>query len=148
MRVDSSLYPGMEISQYYDSLLSKAIAYGRDRDEALRRIRRALDEYQIIGVKTTLPFHRQLMAHPDFVSGNIETHFLERCFNLEAPMGSETDETALAVAALISHIRQNGPKHSNGGANTNGASRTAWRNASRAENAGKRLGGASWRSIS
>ncbi|MGE0060069.1 MAG: acetyl-CoA carboxylase biotin carboxylase subunit, partial [Dehalococcoidia bacterium] len=146
VRIDSSLFPGMEVSQFYDSLLSKAIAYGRDRDEALRRIRRALDEYEIMGVKTTLGFHRQLMAHPDFISGNIETHFLERSFNLERPAATAED-TALVVAALLSHARRNpGAQPAASGSGSNGK-RSNWLTAGRTENL-RDGGGASWRSIS
>jgi acetyl-CoA carboxylase biotin carboxylase subunit len=145
VRVDSSLFPGMEVGQFYDSLLSKAVAYGRDRDEALRRMRRALDEYEILGVKTTLGFHRQLMAHPDFISGNIETHFLERSFNLKAPEATAND-TALVVAALLSHSRRNSSAAPATRAASNGNS-SLWRTTARAE-ALRDGGGASWRNIS
>lgn len=148
VRIDSSLYPGMEVGQFYDSLLSKAVTYGRDRDEALRRMRRALDEYQILGVKTTLPFHRQLMANEDFIAGNIETHFLERRFNLEAPAGTESDETALLVATLLSHSRRNRGAAPSTASNGNSGKPDGWQSAARKESLREQLGGASWRSIS
>jgi acetyl-CoA carboxylase, biotin carboxylase subunit len=62
----------------YDSLLAKLIVHAEDRDAAIRRMRRALDEFVVEGVKTNLPFHRKLMDHTDFVEGRLDTHFLER----------------------------------------------------------------------
>ncbi|RKD25104.1 acetyl-CoA carboxylase biotin carboxylase subunit [Ammoniphilus oxalaticus] len=77
VRVDSAVYPGYQIPPFYDSMVAKLIVWGRDRDEALRRMRRALDEFVIEGVKTTIPFHLKLLEHPAFVEGNFNTKFLE-----------------------------------------------------------------------
>ena len=76
VRVDSHLETGYVVPPYYDSLLAKVICWGSDRDEALQRMRRALTEMQIEGVKTTLPFHAQLLAHEQFVAGNVNTRFV------------------------------------------------------------------------
>ncbi|MFH1861774.1 MAG: acetyl-CoA carboxylase biotin carboxylase subunit [bacterium] len=76
IRVDSHIYAGYSIPPNYDSLIVKLIAYGKDRQEAISRMRRALDEVVIEGVKTTVPFHKQVLEHPDFISGNINTGFL------------------------------------------------------------------------
>ncbi len=78
IRIDSHVYQEYQIPPYYDSLIAKLIAYGRDREEALARMNRALDEFFIEGVKTTIPFHKKLINHPDFVSGKFDTGFLDR----------------------------------------------------------------------
>jgi acetyl-CoA carboxylase biotin carboxylase subunit len=76
VRVDSGAEAGTEIQPFYDSLLAKVITWGRDRSEAVDRMRRALWEFQIEGVKTTLDLHRQLMEDEDFRAGRIHTNFL------------------------------------------------------------------------
>ena len=70
---------------YYDSLLAKLIAHGRDREEALARLRQALDTFILEGVTTTIPFLSRVIRHPDFVSGKIDTKFLERESHLLRP---------------------------------------------------------------
>ncbi|MFD2630793.1 acetyl-CoA carboxylase biotin carboxylase subunit [Oceanobacillus kapialis] len=77
VRVDSAAYPGYYIPPYYDSMIAKLITFGATREEAVDRMRRALDEFVIEGVKTTIPFHRQLMEHEVFVNGDFNTKFLE-----------------------------------------------------------------------
>ncbi len=78
IRVDTHAYQRYHIPPYYDSLIAKLIAFGATREEALARLKRALDEFVIEGVKTTIPFHQKLIAHPDFISGNFDTGFLDR----------------------------------------------------------------------
>ncbi|MFF0826597.1 acetyl-CoA carboxylase biotin carboxylase subunit [Brevibacillus sp. NPDC003359] len=78
VRVDSAVYPGYEISPFYDSMVAKLIVWGTDRNEALARMKRALGEFVIEGVHTTVPFHEKLLEHPDFVTGNFATNFLEK----------------------------------------------------------------------
>lgn len=77
VRVDSACYPGYMIPPFYDSMVAKLITYGQTRDEAIARMRRALDEFVIEGVKTTIPFHQRLLNHERFVSGDFNTKFLE-----------------------------------------------------------------------
>jgi acetyl-CoA carboxylase, biotin carboxylase subunit len=77
VRVDSHVYAGYVIPPYYDSMIGKLIAVAQTRGEAIDTMSRALSEYVIEGVKTTIPFHLQLMKHPDFRSGNFTTKFLE-----------------------------------------------------------------------
>jgi acetyl-CoA carboxylase biotin carboxylase subunit len=77
VRVDSHVYAGYVIPPYYDSMISKLIAIARTREEAIQTMYRALSEYVIEGVKTTIPFHLQLMQHEDFRKGNFTTKFLE-----------------------------------------------------------------------
>jgi acetyl-CoA carboxylase biotin carboxylase subunit len=78
VRVDSHVYAGYEIPPNYDSLLAKLIVYGKNRSEALARMRRSLDEFVVEGVKTTIPFHQKVLEHPDFIAGDFNTGFLER----------------------------------------------------------------------
>jgi acetyl-CoA carboxylase biotin carboxylase subunit len=78
IRIDTHVYAGYSVPPYYDSLLGKLIAYGSTRDEALGRAYQALEEFIIEGVKTTVPFLREVLKHPDFVAGEFDTHFLER----------------------------------------------------------------------
>jgi len=78
IRIDTHVYAGYSVPPYYDSLLGKLIAYGSTRQEALGRAYQALEEFIIEGVKTTIPFLREVLRHPDFVAGDFDTHFLER----------------------------------------------------------------------
>ncbi len=78
VRVDSYVYQGYTIPPYYDSLIGKLIVKGMDREEAVSRLKRALEEVVIEGIITTVPFYQELIEHPDFVSGNIDTGFIER----------------------------------------------------------------------
>jgi len=77
VRVDTHVYSGYMIPPNYDSMISKLIVTAQTREEAINKMKRALDEYVIEGVKTTIPFHRQLMDHPDYVAGNYTTKFME-----------------------------------------------------------------------
>ncbi|MEE3338060.1 MAG: acetyl-CoA carboxylase biotin carboxylase subunit [Candidatus Latescibacterota bacterium] len=78
VRVDSHLYQGYSVPPYYDSLLAKLITSGRDRHQAISRMRRALSEFTIEGVATTIPFHQMLMENDDFVQGNFDTEWVNR----------------------------------------------------------------------
>ena len=78
IRIDTHVYAGYSVPPYYDSLLGKLIAHGRTREEALGRAYQALEEFIIEGVKTTIPFLRTVLRHPDFVAGQVDTGFLER----------------------------------------------------------------------
>ena len=77
VRVDSHVYAGYTIPPYYDSMIGKLIAVAQTREEAIDTMSRALSEYVIEGIKTTIPFHQQLMQNKDFRSGNFTTKFLE-----------------------------------------------------------------------
>ena len=78
VRMDAAIYDGYSIPPYYDSLIGKLIVHGRDRDEALARLRRALGELIVDGVDTTIPLFRALLEEPDILSGNYSIHWLER----------------------------------------------------------------------
>ncbi len=76
IRVDSGVYSGYEISPYYDALIAKLIVYGETREETIDRMKRALEEFRVIGVRTNIPFHQALMENPDFLAGNFDTQFV------------------------------------------------------------------------
>ncbi len=77
VRVDSAVFPGYQIPPYYDSMIAKVITWGRTREEAVARMRRALEEFVVEGVETTIPFHLQVLSHPKFLEGDFNTKFLE-----------------------------------------------------------------------
>ena len=84
VRVDSHAYTGYAIPPYYDSMVGKLICWGKDREEARLRMLRALSEYVITGIKTTIPFHREILNDEVFISGNFNTSFLEKSFKRNA----------------------------------------------------------------
>lgn len=77
VRLDTHVYGGYTIPPHYDSMIAKLITTAQTREEAINKMKRALDEFVIEGIKTTIPFHRKLMDHPDYISGNYTTKFME-----------------------------------------------------------------------
>ncbi|MBX3291273.1 MAG: acetyl-CoA carboxylase biotin carboxylase subunit [Acidobacteria bacterium] len=102
VRDDGGVYEGAEVSIYYDPMISKLAVHGRDRAEAIDRMRRALREYEVGGIKTTLPFFRDVMEDEEFISGNLDTGFIprfnERHKKVEVPQ--EIADAAIVAAAL------------------------------------------------
>jgi pyruvate carboxylase subunit A len=92
VRVDSGVHTRYTIPYLYDPMISKLIVWGRDRQEAIVRMRRALYEYIIVGVKTNIPFHKAVMTNPRFVAGDMETHFIDRETHLIEDMKRIMDE--------------------------------------------------------
>jgi acetyl-CoA carboxylase, biotin carboxylase subunit len=84
IRVDTAAYADAVIPPYYDSLIAKLVAHGRDRAEAIARMHGALDGFVVEGIKTTIALHKRILAEPDFVAGKFDTHFLERFAPVEA----------------------------------------------------------------
>jgi len=78
VRVDTAIYNGYIIPSHYDSLIAKLIVYGKDRSEAIMKMRSALEEFIIEGVNTTIPFHKKVLNNPDFISGHFHTNFIEK----------------------------------------------------------------------
>ena len=78
MRVDSAAYENYTVLPHYDSLLAKLISFGEDRDTAIKRMRRALAEYVVQGIRTNIPFHRAALMEDAFVRGEYDTRFVER----------------------------------------------------------------------
>jgi acetyl-CoA carboxylase biotin carboxylase subunit len=107
VRDDSGVYAGAEVSIYYDPLVSKLAVWGRTRREAIDRMRRALDEYEIGGIKTTLPFFREIMRDAEFIEGRLDTGFIERFNRRRERQRANADKTeaeqrdmAVVAAAL------------------------------------------------
>ena len=101
VRDDSGVYGGATIPIFYDPLISKLIVWGPDRGEAIARMSRALAEYKVLGVRTTLPVLRQVMADPDFVAGRLSTHFLERRMTAERPRADDRHHKVALIAAVL-----------------------------------------------
>ena len=107
VRVDTGVYSGFEISPYYDSLISKLIVWGETRGTAILRMRRALEEYRITGVKTNIPFHQNIMDSHRFIAGNYDTRFVEERFSMdEAEEGKEAEAHIAAIMAVLVAHRQ------------------------------------------
>jgi acetyl-CoA carboxylase, biotin carboxylase subunit len=104
IRVDTALQAGDEVSLHYDALIAKLIAWGPDRMEAIARMRRALDEFLVAGIGTTLPFHRALLADPEFVAGRLDIQFLDRAMPRFSSVLGETGPQA-EVAVIAAAIR-------------------------------------------
>ncbi len=98
VRVDDGYDEGMDIPIYYDSMISKLVTYGSNRQEAIDRMKRAIKEYKISGIETTLPFCEFVMNHDSFVSGNYDTHFVKKHFNSKA---NNTDLQSSEIASLF-----------------------------------------------
>jgi acetyl-CoA carboxylase, biotin carboxylase subunit len=105
VRVDTGVYIGFEVSPYYDSLISKLIVWGDTRGEAILRMRRALEEYKILGVYSNIPFHQRLMDSHRFMGGQYDTRFVEDRFSIEeAEEGKESrPDIAAILATLVAH---------------------------------------------
>ncbi len=104
VRVDSGLFSGIEVSMYYDPILSKLIVWGQNRSDAIQRMRRTLDDYVILGIKTQIPFLKAVIEHPEFVRGNTNTSFLNDYFaTWKMPA---LDETAISKALAIAAIHE------------------------------------------
>ncbi len=99
VRVDDGFEQGMEIPIYYDPMIAKLVTFGKDRTEAIERMIRAIDEYRITGIQTTLAFGKFVMQHEAFISGNFDTHFVGKYF-LPKYLSTENEEEAM-IAALI-----------------------------------------------
>jgi len=130
IRDDSGVYEGATVSIHYDPLVSKLVAHGADRAEAIARMRRAVAEYTVLGIKTTLPFFARVLRHPAFLAGAYDTSFIAHAFQ-DAPDSTERRwDVALAAAALHAHReRQQAVHDAQGGAGVGSSRRaSAWRN--------------------
>ncbi len=106
VRVDTGVYVGFEISSYYDPLISKLVVWGETRPQAIVRMRRALEEYRIVGVRTNIPFHQTMMSTYPFITGEYNTRFVEDQFTtLDA---AENRELYLDIAALMASLVAHG----------------------------------------
>lgn len=113
VRVDDGFEEGMDIPIYYDPMIAKLITWGENRQEAIQRMIRAIDEYVIVGCETTLPFCRFVMEHEAFVSGKFDTHFVKHYFTPEklAPVFSPVELEAAATIAEYLQVNDAGGKN-------------------------------------
>ncbi len=102
VRDDSGVFEGFEIPIYYDPIISKLVAWGKDREEAIARMRRALNEYVVTGVKTTIPFHIRVMNNRHFLEGNFNTNFIDKVF---FPEERERELPHFEVAVIAAAIQ-------------------------------------------
>ena len=105
VRLDTGVYSGFSISPYYDSLIAKLIVSGETRGEALLRMRRALEEFKIIGIRTNIPFHQRMMYSTSFMAGQYDTRFVEERFSMDTTQDVKGDltEVAAILATLVAH---------------------------------------------
>jgi len=105
VRVDTGVYPGFEITPFYDPMIAKLIVWGETRAQAILRMRRALEEYRIVGVRTNIPFHQTLMDSHRFMGGQFDTRFVEERFSMDDAMESRSAnlEIAAILATLVAH---------------------------------------------
>lgn len=113
VRVDDGFEQGMEIPIYYDPMIAKLITYGKDREEAIARMIRAIDEYDITGIQTTLAFGKFVMQHEAFVSGKFDTHFVNKYFNMQSLVNEQPDEALIAAIAAVIALDKTGTTNSN-----------------------------------
>lgn len=102
VRVDTGVYLGFEITPFYDPMIAKLIVWGETRAQAILRMRRALEEYRIVGVRTNIPFHQTLMDSHRFMGGQFDTRFVEERFSMEA--AAEPNEKQAEIAAILATL--------------------------------------------
>ena len=104
VRVDNGFEEGMDVPIYYDPMLSKLISYGKDRDEAIQIMLKAIDDYHIEGVQTTLPFGKFVFEHEAFRSGNFDTHFVKNYYSPEV-LNKKAEEEARIASVLAENLK-------------------------------------------
>jgi acetyl-CoA carboxylase biotin carboxylase subunit len=127
VRVDDGYEEGMSVPIYYDPMLAKLIAYGADREEAIQRLLRAIDDYKIVGVKTTLAFGKFVLQHPDFVTGKFDTHFVAKNFSPELLKTEHEDEMEIAALFAADWVEKKAAKAIVSNPTTQAASSSNWR---------------------
>jgi acetyl-CoA carboxylase biotin carboxylase subunit len=108
VRCDGYVYEGYEIPLFYDPLISKLIVWGKDRKEAISRMKRALYEYKITGVRTSIRFLERIMEAPDFVNGKYNTHFIEknRDFLMSPPKAGKRFEDVVIMSVFVDYLNK------------------------------------------
>lgn len=106
IRIDSGVRRLSEVSIHYDSMIAKLAVWGRTREEAVDRLRRALDEYEVAGITTTLPFFREIVRDEEFISGRLDTGFISRLNERRTPPQISVEDTDLAIIAAALHYQR------------------------------------------
>ncbi len=115
VRIDSGVYEGWDVTPHYDPILAKLVAYGEDREQARTRMLRALGEYVVLGVSTSIELHQRILQHPQFVAGNVDTSFLDTYKDeLLQPARDDVPDLAFIAAALANPGRANRAVRANG----------------------------------
>jgi acetyl-CoA carboxylase biotin carboxylase subunit len=132
VRDDTGVYAGCTIPRFYDTLMAKLIVWGPDRDAAIARMARALGEYTVAGVQTTIPILQRIIAHADFVAGRLSTGFMDRLLAADRPEAAGRHRTiALIAAALTAYERAGRPAPAGGSPGAPATTPGAWRQALR-----------------
>jgi acetyl/propionyl-CoA carboxylase alpha subunit len=105
VRVDTYVYGGCDVPAEYDPIIAKVGVWGTDRDDCVLRMRRALEDFALIGTATNLPAHLRLLSNPDFVNGDYTTNFFQQ-WSMDQPP-DHAPLRALAIAAAIAYVRRN-----------------------------------------
>jgi acetyl-CoA carboxylase, biotin carboxylase subunit len=138
VRVESALYRGYEVSLFYDPMVAKLIVWGETRAEAILRMRRSLNEYRIGGIKTSIPFHQEIMDSTEFIWGTFDTGFINRRrLVANDTMSDENAKIAAVAAALIAHEAGRRAVHIGDGSHSLNT-RSAWKHAGRVQGMGGR----------
>ena len=134
VRVDSGVYQGATVTVHYDPMVAKLIAWGENRSEAIDRLKRALSEFMVKGIKTSLPFHRQVVRHPVFLEGRYDTGFIEEHMNggsgtPDAANGEMDEERRMAfiLAAIVAYRRDKERAARASDAATSGTAENPWK---------------------
>lgn len=127
IRDDSGVVNDAEVSIYYDPMISKLAAWGRDRNEAIDRLRRALDEYEVGGIKTTLPFFREIVRDEEFKTGNLDTGFISRFNERRRELQSGTDQVEQDMALIAASIYYAKGRKQNAFASNSSATESRWK---------------------
>jgi len=136
VREDSGVFQGWTVPLDYDPMLSKLIVYAADRPAAIIRMKRALDEYFVGGIKTNLQLFRRILEHPDFVSGRIDTGFLDRLLSTKSELAAGTEEMAEIAAfsaALFAATSQKTAQNSSSAAGGSQSGASVWQRTARSE---------------
>ena len=124
VRVDTAVYPGATVPVHYDPMVAKLVVWGRDRQDAIRRTLRALREYRVRGIRTSIPFFRELMADPDWIAGDVHTGFLSDERMARLTTATRHDDVAV-IAAAIAQLERDHARSAAPASTANGAARGA-----------------------
>ena len=127
IRYDDGTYPGYTIPVFYDPMFAKLVAWGQDRNEAIARMSRALEELRLDGLTTSVGFHRKVMSHPAFIAGDLSTAFIEEYPELLAFEADEWLNEIAVVAAAVVHFRKVEADSARASDTTGGKTRSAWK---------------------
>jgi acetyl/propionyl-CoA carboxylase alpha subunit len=127
VRVDDGFQQGMDIPIYYDPMIAKLATHGKNREEAMQRMVRAIDEYDIVGIKNTLAFGKWVMQHEAFMSGNFDTHFIASYFTPAVLQESHDDEALIAALLGIKILDEQKSNTQAAAVNNNGSAANKWK---------------------